>query len=122
MKLGCSLDYPVKREELVSGNLMPPPMVNVCIEVEPHTASVLVDGVKTTDGTCTQVDLSAVVVIEATADGYQKYEKQIQADQSDEYLIQMIPEGEAANVQKPSQTRKEESMTPKEVTTPEGKK
>lgn len=112
MGVGCFLDNPFKKEEMISGNLMPPPMVNVCIEVEPNTARVLVDGAETADGTCTEVYEGDRVKIEATAEGYQKYEKEINADKSDGYNIQMIKSSE--------QTK--ENIEKHGTITPEGKK
>jgi len=76
---------------VTSGNLMAPPMVELCIEVEPETAEVQVDGIAVVDGDCSQV-YEGIVTIEATADGYQDYSEDVEVYETTTHSIEMTPE------------------------------
>jgi|GEM_PF-5321062 len=74
----------------VSGNLMPQPSFELCIEVEPENAAVLVESQPVADGTCTEVYYT-LIQVQATAEGYQDYEETIQVTESTTHSINMIP-------------------------------
>ena len=75
----------------VSGNLMPPPFLELCIEVEPETAAVTVEGENVPDGQCTQV-YSSTVLVEATAEGYEEYSEEVSVEEgTNTHTIDMIP-------------------------------
>ena len=75
----------------VSGNLMPPPMVEteLCIDVTPDNALVIVQGVVVADEQCTNTYGS--VQIEATADGYEDYSEVIMVDENMTHAFEMTP-------------------------------
>ena len=77
----------------VSGNLMPAPNFELCIEVEPEEAEVLVDTYPVPDGSCTSVYME-MVQITATADGYEDYEQTITVSEDITHTITMTPESE----------------------------
>jgi flagellar basal body rod protein FlgC len=64
-------------KEVVSGNLMPPPMVELCIDVTPDEAAVTVDGVVVADEQCTQV-YEGMVQVDANAEGYVDYSENVE--------------------------------------------
>jgi hypothetical protein len=73
-----------------SGNLMAPPMEEVCIEVEPESATVTVNGMPVADGTCTTVLKYRSVSISAWAEGYEGYQADVQVDTKITHVIQMV--------------------------------
>ena len=77
----------------VSGNLMPAPTFELCIEVEPETANVIVDSSEVLDGECRNVYAPSAQVT-ATAEGYQDYEQIIDISEDTTHTITMIPESE----------------------------
>jgi len=77
----------------VSGNLMPAPNFELCIEVEPETANVIVDYSEVLDGECTNVYAPSAQVT-ATAEGYQDYEETIAVSEDSTHTITMTPESE----------------------------
>ena len=83
-----------------SGNLMAPQsysplMVELCIEVEPETASVTVNQESVADGECIEA-YGYTASIEATAEGYEDYIEEIEISTSMTHTIEMIAEGAAA--------------------------
>ena len=86
--MGCSVIEPE-----VTGNLMPPPMVELCIEVEPKMAQVTVRGVPVSSGKCVEM-FSTLVQVEATAEGYEPYKENLDvlaADKKMNHAIRLIP-------------------------------
>lgn len=90
-----------------SGNLMAPPLVQLCIDVEPETATVTLsdsymyedtaytggtDSLAITNGECTHVDEYSSVTISATADGYQDYSEEIVVEGKTTHAIEMTVE------------------------------
>ena len=79
-------------KEVTSGNLMPPPMVELCIEVEPETAQVTVNTVTVADGECTTV-YEGSITIEATAEGYLDYSEVVDVyEETTTHNIEMVSE------------------------------
>jgi len=61
---------------VVSGNLMPPPDVELCIDVEPDSAVVLVQNEAFADEECKPI-MEGSYIVTATAEGYVDYEEQV---------------------------------------------
>ena len=84
----------VSGKEVVSGNLMPPPNIELCIEVTPEDAVVTVSdgwGVReVADGSCDSV-LDGPVQVSATAEGYDDYAVELEIYEDITYEIEMIP-------------------------------
>ena len=77
---------------VTSGNLMPPPMMELCIEVEPETAEVTIDDMLVADGECTQI-YTETAIVEATAEGYQDYSAEVPVvEGTTTHNIEMVPE------------------------------
>ena len=74
----------------VSGNLMPAPSLELCIEVEPEEAEVLVDTAPVADGACTYV-YTEEVQITATAEGYEDYMETVPVPEDMTHTITMTP-------------------------------
>ena len=77
----------------VSGNLMSPPMVPFCIEVEPEDAEVYVEATVVANGECVEYYQGDHVTVTATADGYQDYEEEVVVS-DDPHVIEMVPEAQ----------------------------
>ena len=86
----------VSGKEVVSGNLMPPPNINIelCIEVSPEEAVVTVTDSwgerEIADGTCDSVP-DGTVQITATAEGYDDYAVELEIYEDTTHEIEMIP-------------------------------
>lgn len=89
---GVSLNMACFEKVGNSGNLMPPPMVELCIEVEPETAAVTVNTISVPDGDCLEVYEGDTAIIEATAEGYQDHSEELSVTQDTTHSIEMIPE------------------------------
>jgi hypothetical protein len=72
-----------------SGNLMAPPLAELCIEVEPETASVTVNENAIADGACTEVYQDNPIYLKATAEGFQDYEEELTISEDTTYSIEM---------------------------------
>jgi hypothetical protein len=58
----------------VSGNLVAPPMVELCVIATPTTATVSINGV---EAECLHVEPCTTVTVTAAAEGFQDYEDQV---------------------------------------------
>lgn len=69
--LGCGGGSILPHDSPPVGNLMAPPMVSgeVCVDVTPADAKVIIEGVETTDR-CTSVETYGSFTIEVSAPGY----------------------------------------------------
>ena len=74
----------------VSGNLMPPPMAELCIDVTPDDAVVTVEGAVVADEQCTSV-YGGYAEIEATADGYEDYSEVLTVDEDMTHTFELTP-------------------------------
>ena len=81
-------------KEVVSGNLMPPPEIELCIEVTPEDAVVTVQHswgqADIPDGSCELVG-DGQMDISATADGYQDYAETIEVYEDTTHDIELVP-------------------------------
>lgn len=57
------------------GNLMAPPMVEVCVVADPPEAKITVNGNELTNGSCTKTYEGNAVEITASAEGYEPYQE-----------------------------------------------
>ena len=97
----CGLDKKDDNLELmVTGNLVPPPTVELCVDIEPADAHVTVDDRLLTDKHCQQVYRSAQIA--ATSDGYQDYNETVSVEQSKTIVVNMIPAAEEAERHRPT--------------------
>lgn len=81
-------------KEVISGNLMPPPMVSVCFDVTPDTAALSVETyitVNFSDGDCVDIYQGYTTTIRATAEGYQDFEAQEVFTEDATYEINLEP-------------------------------
>ena len=76
-----------------SGNLMPPPMVELCIDVTPDEANVTVNETTVSDGECTDIYEGNPADIEASAEGYENFSETITVTEDMTYAIEMTPLG-----------------------------
>mgnify|MGYP006085496271 CR=1 FL=1 len=95
---GAGISMTVAGGCATSGNLMAPPtsspiMVELCIEVEPETASVTVNETSVPDGECIDTEAGYTASIEATAEGYEGFIDEVEISASMTYTIEMIAEG-----------------------------
>ena len=65
----------------VTGNLMPPPEIELCVDVTPDNAVVNISGAVDGDGTMADGDCESIyenmtIAITATAEGYEDYEEE----------------------------------------------
>ena len=67
---------------IVTGNLMPPPMVALCVEATPSTAKVLVNAREPDDRGCVDT-YNGTATVTATAEGYVPYEEKVDLPMSD---------------------------------------
>ena len=81
-------------KEVVSGNLMPPPEIELCIEVTPEDAVVTVQHswgqADIPDGSCERVGEGSME-ISATADGYEEHTEVIDIFEDTTHEIEMVP-------------------------------
>ena len=75
----------------VSGNLMAPPLIDFCIDVEPETAEVTVNNEVVADGGCIDAYEGQVASVEASAEGYQDYSEQVPITGAMTHAIEMQP-------------------------------
>ena len=95
-----------------SGNFMSPPVVQLCIDVEPETATVVLSDAymyedtaenggsyseTVADGACTYLNDYSTVTINATAEGYEDYTEEIMVDGSMTHTIEMVAESAGSN-------------------------
>ena len=66
-----------------SGNLVAPPMIELCVEVEPPEAeaAVTIDGWALEDDGCNEVEGWTTHTVEATAEGYQDYAEDVEVEE-----------------------------------------
>jgi len=110
--IGCTTEEAKDRRD-VTGNLMAPPLVKLCIEVEPSTAQVLIRKKAVTDGQCIEVS-SALVRVEAEAAGYEDYQADVDilnAEGAMTHVITMTPSTLKEN-SKDATIKKESEKTP----------
>ena len=76
-----------------SGNLVAPPMIELCVEVEPPEAeaAVTIDGWALEDDGCNEV-YEGPVTVEATAEGYQDYAEELEVYAPTTHTIELIEE------------------------------
>lgn len=74
---------------VISGNLMAPPLAELCIEVEPETASVTVNENTIADGACIEVYQDNPIDLKATAEGYQDYAEELTISEDTTHSIEM---------------------------------
>lgn len=77
--------------EMPTGNLMAPPMINFCVEVEPELAAVKVDQMTVAAGKCTAVFRGSKVIVNSSAEGYQNYKKEVFVEKDTTHTIKMTP-------------------------------
>jgi len=75
----------------VTGNLMPPPMVEVCVDVTPDEATVWIDEEQTVDNGCVST-IEGSVDIRATAEGYVDHQETIEVYEDTIHSIEMTSE------------------------------
>ena len=84
----------VSGKEVVSGNLMPPPDIELCIDVSPEDATVMVNSgwqeVEVPNGSCEMFSPGGVQ-IEATAENYNDYSAELQLYEDTRHEIDMVP-------------------------------
>ena len=86
---GAQLFVGCGEKAVTSGNLMAPEMVDLCIEVEPESAAVTVDGTSVDDGSCVSVYEYTTVSITAIAEGYDNYEEELLVETDTTHTITM---------------------------------
>lgn len=74
---------------VITGNLVSPPMVQLCTTVEPAEATVLVNNGALDEDGCTSVCDGCSVSITATADGYQDYEETLVVNGDSDHSIEL---------------------------------
>lgn len=75
----------------VSGNLVAPPLVELCITAEPETAEVKLDVATLDEAGCAPVYQASVVSIVATAEGYEDYEESLSVEADMTHAIALTP-------------------------------
>lgn len=91
---GASIAMGCNRRSIISGNLMPPPMSELCIEVKPQEAAVRINSFPLTNENCISSYDGGNALIEATAEGYQDYTKEIIVMGPTNHVIEMVPKKE----------------------------
>lgn len=74
------------------GNLMPPPQVKVCVEVEPARAEVRIEGRVPDEDGCVEVYDDGGVNVQASAPGYAPYQAEITEVTAEPVQIVLEPE------------------------------
>ncbi len=83
----------VNNDSAFSGNLMPPPMVELCIDVTPDEAIVTVNETSVLDGECTDIYEGNPAEINANAEGYENYSETITVSENMTHAFELTPVG-----------------------------
>ena len=95
--IGCSSGTDPERELYVSGNLVAPPMLELCVEVSPEEASADAtvtansQALPSTDPRCTSI-YEGPVTLEASAPGFADYTEALELTDDTNHTIVMVPE------------------------------
>ena len=104
MGIGCTTGEKIEEkprvEDRVTGNLMPPPTIEFCVDVEPKTAEIKVNQSPLIES-CTYVYPGANVIVEAEAKGFKKYKEEISVTEKKTHKIELDIDRSSGNTMAP---------------------